>query len=171
MLMWVGTGEQEAHTPGIAQDHRTDLEQLQADRLHLSPGRLRALERQPADPFLRRCVFQVPGALADDAATGSALRLALSKSARAGTARTRWRRASASETRPPKQGKAGCQGGGSPGLAGQRALPCRPPGKPEARRVPLTMGRVGATSLRCCGGAPIQAPRRAPRRATEAVHI
>jgi len=26
--MWVGTGELEAHTPGIAQDHRTDLEQL-----------------------------------------------------------------------------------------------------------------------------------------------
>ena len=30
---------------------RADLEQLQADRRHLGPGQLRALERQPADPF------------------------------------------------------------------------------------------------------------------------
>ncbi len=44
------------------------------------------------------------------------LRLALSKSARAGTARTRWRRASASETKPPKWGGAGGQGGWLPRL-------------------------------------------------------
>ena len=51
LLMRVGAGEQEAHAPGITQDHRADLEQLQADRRHLGPGQLRALERQPADPF------------------------------------------------------------------------------------------------------------------------
>ena len=51
LLMGVSAGEQEANTPGVAQDHRPDLEQLQTDRRHLRTRQFRALECQAADPL------------------------------------------------------------------------------------------------------------------------
>ncbi len=50
-LVRAGGGEMEFYPPGVAEDHRADLQELQADRAGLGPGHLGPLEGQTADRF------------------------------------------------------------------------------------------------------------------------
>ena len=54
ILVGAGTGEQEPHAAGIAQDHRTDLEQLQADRTHIGVRQRGAFQADAPDRLDQR---------------------------------------------------------------------------------------------------------------------
>ncbi len=47
--MRIGAGEEQADAPGVAQDHRADLEQLEPDGLDLRPGQFGAGQAESAD--------------------------------------------------------------------------------------------------------------------------
>jgi hypothetical protein len=47
----IGAGKEQADAPGVAQNHRADLEQLEPDGLHLGPRQFGAGESESADGF------------------------------------------------------------------------------------------------------------------------
>ena len=50
-LMWMRTGQQQPDSPGVAQHHGANLQQLQADRADMGIGEFAPGQGDPADRF------------------------------------------------------------------------------------------------------------------------
>lgn len=53
-LVAIGTGEQQANAPGVAQHHCTDLQQFEPESYHLRVGQFGVFPRQTADCLHQR---------------------------------------------------------------------------------------------------------------------